>query len=137
LFVIARNSSFALKGTPVDIKEVGRRFGVRFVLEGSERKASGRVWVRGQLIDEVIGAHADRFERDFTDVFALQDEVSVSVVSIQPKLLQTEIAIAVRRRPENLTTYDFISEPCTASLRPLCGLWSFLACAAKPILQPI
>jgi adenylate cyclase len=110
LFVIARNSSFTFKGKAVDVKEVGRRLGVRYVLEGSVRKASGKVRITGQLIDAVTGAHiwADRFERDLTDVFALQDEVTVAVVgAIQPKLLQTEIAIAARRRPENLTAYDF------------------------------
>ena len=110
LFVIARNSSFTFKGEAVDIKEVGRRLGVRYVLEGSVRKAAGKVRITGQLIDAVTGAHiwADRFERDLTDVFALQDEVTVAVVSaIQPKLLQTEIAMAARRRSENLTAYDF------------------------------
>jgi adenylate cyclase len=110
LFVIARNSSFTFKGQAVDVKEVGRRLGVRYVLEGSVRKASGKVRITGQLIDAVTGTHlwADRFERDLTDVFALQDEVTVAVVSaIQPKLLQTEIAMATRRRPENLTAYDF------------------------------
>jgi adenylate cyclase len=110
LFVIARNSSFTFKGRAVDIKEVGRKLGVRYVLEGSVRKASGKVRIAGQLIDAVTGAHiwADRFERDLTDIFALQDDVTVAVVSaIQPKLLQTEIAISARRRPENLTAYDF------------------------------
>jgi len=110
LFVIARNSSFTFKGRAVDIKEVGRTLGVRYVLEGSVRKAAGKVRIAGQLIDATTGAHiwADRFERDLTDVFALQDEVTVAVVSaIQPKLLQTEIAMAARRRPENLTAYDF------------------------------
>jgi adenylate cyclase len=110
LFVIARNSSFTFKGKNVDVKEVGRKLGVRYVLEGSVRKASGKVRITGQLIDASTGAHiwADRFERDLTDVFALQDEVTVAVVSaIEPKLLQTEIAMAVRRRPENLTAYDF------------------------------
>jgi len=109
LFVIARNSSFVFKGQAVDIKEVGRRLGVRYVLEGAVRKASGKVRITGQLIDAVTGVHlwADRFERDWTDVFSLQDEVTVAVVSaIQPKLLQTEIALATRRRPENLTAYD-------------------------------
>jgi adenylate cyclase len=109
LFVIARNSSFTFKGKAVDVKEVGRRLGVRYVLEGSVRKASGKVRIAGQLIDAVTGTHiwADRFERDLTDVFALQDEVTVAVVSaIQPKLFQTEIAMATRRRPENLTAYD-------------------------------
>ena len=110
LFVIARNSSFTFKGKAVDIKEVGRQLGVRYVLEGSVRKSSGKVRITGQLIDALTGAHlwADRFERDLTDIFALQDEVTVAVVSaIQPKLLQTEIALATRRRPENLTAYDF------------------------------
>ena len=110
LFVIARNSSFTYKGKAVNVKQVGRKLGVRYVLEGSVRKAAGKVRIAGQLIDAVTGAHiwADRFERDLTDVFALQDEVTVAVVSaIQPKIVQTEIAMATRRRPENLTAYDF------------------------------
>jgi adenylate cyclase len=108
LFVVARNSSFTFKGRAIDIKEVGRRLGVRYVLEGAVRKASGKVRITGQLIDAVTGAHiwADRFERDLTDVFTLQDEVTVAVVSaIQPKLLQTEIDLATRR-PNNLSAYD-------------------------------
>src|SRR5262249_32936712 len=78
-------------------------------LRGAVRKASGKVRITGQLIDAVTGAHiwADRFERDLIDVFALQGEVTVAVVSaIEPKLLQTEIAMAARRRPENLSAYD-------------------------------
>ena len=109
LFVIARNSSFTYRGKAVSVKQVGCELGVRYVLEGSVRKAAGKVRITGQLIDAVSGAHiwADRFERDLTDVFALQDEVTVAVVSaIQPKLLQTEIEMATRRRPENLTAYD-------------------------------
>jgi adenylate cyclase len=110
LFVIARNSSFTYKGKAVSVKQIGHELGVRYVLEGSVRKASGKVRITGQLIDAVTGAHiwADRFERDLTDVFALQDDVTVAVVSaIEPKLLQTEIAMAARRRPENLTAYDY------------------------------
>jgi adenylate cyclase len=110
LFVIARNSSFTFKGKAVDVKRVGRELGVRYVLEGSVRKAAGKVRITGQLIDAITGTHiwADRFERDLTDVFALQDEVTLAVVSaIQPKLLQTEIELATRRRPENLTAYDY------------------------------
>jgi len=110
LFVIARNSSFTYKGKAVNVKQVGRELGVRYVLEGSVRKAAGKVRITGQLIDATTGAHiwADRFERDLTDIFALQDEVTVAVVTaVQPKLLQTEIALATRRRPENLTAYDF------------------------------
>ncbi|WP_234683454.1 winged helix-turn-helix domain-containing tetratricopeptide repeat protein [Bradyrhizobium monzae] len=108
LFVIARNSSFTYKGRAVDIKLVGRELGVRYVLEGSVRKAAGKVRVTGQLIDAMTGANlwADRFEGDLVDVFALQDEVAVNVVSaIQPRLLQTEIVLAARR-PNNLSAYD-------------------------------
>ena len=110
LFVIARNSSFTYKGKAMNVKQVGHELGVRYVLEGSVRKAAGKVRITGQLIDAVTGAHiwADRFERDLTDVFALQDEVTVAVVSaVEPKLRQTEIAIAARQRPQNLTAYDF------------------------------
>ena len=108
LFVIARNSSFTYKGRAVDIKQVGRELGVRYVLEGSVRKAAGKVRITGQLIDAMSGAHlwTDRFEGDLTDVFALQDEVAANVVSaIQPKLLQTEMALAARR-PNNFSAYD-------------------------------
>jgi adenylate cyclase len=113
LFVIARNSSFTFKGKAVNVKEVGRKLGVRYVLEGSVRKASGKVRITGQLVDAVTGAHiwADRFERALIDVFALQDEVTVAVVSaIQPKLFQTELATAARRRPQNLTAYVVYSD---------------------------
>ena len=111
LFVIARNSSFAFKGKAVNVKEVGSKLGVRYVLEGSVRKAAGKVRITGQLIDAVTDAHiwADRFERDLTDVFSLQDELTVAVVgAIQPKLLQTEIEMATRRPPENPTAYDLV-----------------------------
>jgi adenylate cyclase len=110
LFVIARNSSFTFKGKAADIKEVGRRLGVRYVLEGAVRKASGKVRITCQLIEAATGTHiwADRFERDMTDIFALQDDVTLAVVSaIEPKLFQAEIALATRRRPENLTAYDY------------------------------
>ena len=109
--MIARNSSFTFKGKAVDVKRVGRELGVRYVLEGSVRKAAGKVRITGQLIDAVTDAHiwADRFERDLTDVFSLQDELTVAVVgAIQPKLLQTEIEMATRRPPENPTAYDLV-----------------------------
>jgi len=107
LFVIARNSSFTYKGRAVDIKQVGRELGVRYVLEGSVRKAAGKVRITGQLIDAITGAHlwANRFEGDLSDVFSLHDEVTLNVVSaIQPKLLQTEMDLAARR-PNNLSAY--------------------------------
>ncbi|MGC2627644.1 MAG: winged helix-turn-helix domain-containing protein [Candidatus Udaeobacter sp.] len=108
MFVIARNTSFTYKGKAVDIKQVGRELGVRYVLEGSVRKSAGKVRISGQLIDATTGAHiwADRFEGELADVFALQDEVTESVVSaIQPKMLQTEMDLAARR-PNDLSAYD-------------------------------
>jgi TolB-like protein len=108
LFVIARNSSFAYKGKAVDIKQVGRELGVRYVLEGSVRKAAGKVRIIGQLIDAATGIHlwADRFEGDLTDIFALQDRMTESVVSaVAPKMFQIEIGLAARR-PNDLSAYD-------------------------------
>jgi TolB-like protein len=120
LFVIARNSSFTFKGKAVDIKEVGRRLGVRYVLQGAVRKASGKVRITGQLIEAATGAHiwADKFERDMTDIFELQDDVTLAVVSaIQPKLFQAEIALATRRRPEDLTAYDLFLRALQQAIR--------------------
>ena len=109
LFVIARNSSFTYKGKAVNIKQVGRELGVRYVLEGSVRKAAGTVRITGQLIDAMTGAHlwADRFEGDLSDIFSLQDQMTESVVSaIAPRLMQAEIELAARRRPDDLSAYD-------------------------------
>ena len=120
LFVIARHSSFTFKGKAVDIKEVGRRLGVRYVLQGAVRKASGKVRITGQLIEAATGAHiwADKFERDMTDIFELQDYVTLAVVSaIQPKLFQAEIALAMRRRPEDLTAYDLFLQAIQQAVR--------------------
>jgi TolB-like protein len=110
LFVIARNSSFAYKGKSPDIRQVGRELGVRYVLEGSVRKAASRVRITGQLIDASTGAHlwADRFEGDLADAFELQDNVSASVIgAIAPKLEQAEIERAKRKPTESLDAYDF------------------------------
>jgi adenylate cyclase len=109
LFVIARNSSFAYKGKAVDIKQVGRELGVRYVLEGSVRKAAGTVRITGQLIDAATGAHlwADRFEDRLDDVFALQDKMTEGVVAaIIPTVYKAEIDQAARRRPASLSAYD-------------------------------
>jgi len=109
LFVIARNSSFAYKGRSVDVRQVGREFGVRYVLEGSVRKAASRVRITGQLIDVSTGAHlwAERFDGGLKDVFELQDQVSTSVVgAIAPKLEQAEIDRAKRKPTESLDAYD-------------------------------
>jgi TolB-like protein/class 3 adenylate cyclase len=110
LFVIARNSSFTYKGKAVDIKQVGRELGVRYVLEGSVRKAANRVRITGQLVDAMTGAHlwADRFDGGLDDIFELQDQVTVSVVgAIAPTLEQAEIERSKRKPTENLDAYDY------------------------------
>src|SRR5262249_9449010 len=110
LFVIARNSSFAYKGQTVDVKQVGRELGVRYVLEGSVRRAGNRVRITGQLIDTSTGAHlwADRSDGGLDDIFDLQDRVTASVVgAIGPKLEEAEIARAQRKPTENLDAYDY------------------------------
>ena len=109
LFVIARNSSFTYKGRAVDIKLVGRELGVRYVLEGSVRKAANRVRITGQLIDALTGAHiwADRSDSDLEDVFDLQDRITSSVVgAIAPKLEQAEIERVKRKPTDSLDAYD-------------------------------
>jgi TolB-like protein/class 3 adenylate cyclase len=109
LFVIARNSSFTYKGRAVDVKQVGRELGVRYVLEGSVRKAGGRVRITGQLIDASTGAHlwADRFDGELANIFDLQDQVTSSVIgAIAPKLEQAEIERAKRKPTESLDAYD-------------------------------
>jgi len=111
LFVIARNSTFVYKGRAVDVKQVGRELGVRYVLEGGVRKAAGRVRITGQLIDATTGGHlwADRFDGRLEDIFDLQDRVTTSVVgAIAPKLEQAEIARAKRRPTDSLDAYDYV-----------------------------
>src|SRR3954471_19247512 len=110
LFVIARNSSFTYKGRAVDVKQVGRELGVRYVLEGSVRKAANRVRITGQLIDATTGAHlwADRFEGTLDDVFELQDQITASVVgAIAPQLERAEIERAKRKPTGSLGAYDY------------------------------
>jgi adenylate cyclase len=109
LFVIARNSSFTYKGKAVDIKQVGRELGVRYVLEGSVRKAGSRVRITGQLIEAATGAHiwADRIDGALQDVFELQDEVTLRVVgAIEPSITQAEINRAQEKATSNLDAYD-------------------------------
>jgi adenylate cyclase len=111
LFVIARNSTFTYKGRSVDVKQVGRELGVRYVLEGSVRKLADRVRITGQLIDAAIGAHvwAERYDRKSDDVFALQDEIALSVVgAIEPSLRRAEIERVKRKRPDSLDAYDLV-----------------------------
>ena len=110
LFVIARNSSFTYKGQVVDVKQVGRELGVRYVLEGSVRKAASRVRITAQLIDTDAGVHlwADRFDGSLEDVFDLQDKVASSVAgAIEPTLQEAEIRRSSDRPTRDLTAYDF------------------------------
>jgi adenylate cyclase len=118
LFVIARNSSFTYKGRAVDVKQVGCELGVRYVLEGSVRKAGERVRITGQLIDAVTGTHlwADRFDGLIEDVFELQDQVATSVAGvIEPALAEAEQQRAVRKLPERLDAWEAYQR----------GLWHF------------
>ena len=111
LFVIARNSSFTYRGRTIDVKQVGRELGVRYVLEGSVRKVSDRVRINAQLVDAVTGVHvwAERYDRKFEDIFALQDEISLSVVgAIEPSLRQAEVERVKRKRPDSLDAYDLV-----------------------------
>jgi adenylate cyclase len=121
LFVIARNSTFTYKGQPVDVKQVGRELGVRYVLEGSVRKAGQRVRITGQLIDAVTGTHlwADRFDGSLEDVFELQDKVASSVAGIiEPTLQAAEIRHSANQPTNDLTAYDlYLRAPALECIR--------------------
>lgn len=109
LFVIARNSSFSYKGLTIDVRKVGEELGVRYVLEGSIRRAGDRVRINGQLVDTETAAHiwADRYESKLDNVFDLQDEITDAVVNaVGPKIQLAEIERATRKRPSNLNAYD-------------------------------
>jgi adenylate cyclase len=111
LFVIARNSSFAYRGKAIDIRQIGRELGVRYVLEGSVRKAGQRLRITGQLVESETGSHlwADRFDSVLEDVFDLQDRVTVAVAgAIEPSIRQAEIGSANRKPTENLQAYDWL-----------------------------
>jgi adenylate cyclase len=120
LFVITRNSAFTYNGKPVDVKQVARDLGVRYVLEGSVRKAGNQVRITGQLIDTATGAYicADRFDGTLDDIFALQDQVASSVAgAIEPRLRQSEIERASRKPAANLTAYDLYLRALAQSYR--------------------
>src|ERR1700732_4790531 len=111
LFVMPRNSPFTYKGRAVDLKQVGRELGVRYVLEGSVRKLADRVRISGQLIDAATGVHvwAERYDRKSDDIFALQDEIAQSVVgAIEPSLRRAEVERFKRKRPDSQDAYDLV-----------------------------
>lgn len=130
LFVIARNSSFTYKGRAVDVRQVGRELGVRYVLEGSVRRAGSRLRITGQLIDASNGAHlwADRFDGDLADIFELQDQITTQVIgNIAPRLELAEIERA-RRKTTNLDAYDYY-------LRAWAAIYRFSAEGSKEALS--
>ncbi|MGH9577767.1 MAG: hypothetical protein ACRD3R_10055, partial [Terriglobales bacterium] len=109
LFVIARNSTFTYKGKPVDVRTVAKELGVRYVVEGSIRKATNRIRVTAQLVDALTGNHiwAEKFDRLLEDIFAVQEEVTRNIVAaIAPQIDAAELAAISRKRPENLTAYE-------------------------------
>jgi adenylate cyclase len=118
LFVIARNSTFTYKGHAVDVKTIGRELGVRYVLEGSVRKAGNRVRVTGQLIEAATGGHlwAERYDRDLNDIFAVQDEITGSVsAAILPTMERSERERAARKPPDSLDAWESYQR----------GMWHF------------
>jgi TolB-like protein/class 3 adenylate cyclase len=130
LFVIARNSTFTYKSRPVDVKQVGRELGVRYVLEGSVRRAGMQVRITGQLIDALTGAHlwADRFDGSLEDVFELQDRVAVSVAGvIEPALQAAEMRRSAGRSTTDLTAYDLY----------LRALAAFSTMAKEPVFEAL
>ena len=123
LFVIARNSTFTYKGRAVDVRQVAKELGVRYVLEGGVRKSGKRMRITGQLIDAATGAHlwADRFDGDLEDVFDLQDKITANVVgAIEPTMRKAEIDRARRKPVENLDAYDLYLRalPHVYAMRP-------------------
>jgi len=109
LFVIARNSTFTYKNRAVDIKQVGRELGVRYVLEGSVRKGGSRLRITGQVFDATTGGHiwADRYDGAFEDLFELQDQITEQVVGVlEPTIQKAEIERARRKHPEDMAAYD-------------------------------
>lgn len=111
LFVVARSSSFTYKGRVTDVKQIGRELGVRYLLEGSVRKAGSRVRVCAQMLEAETGVHlwAEHYDRPLDDIFALQDEIALNVVgAIEPSVREAEIARVRRKRPDSLDAYDLV-----------------------------
>lgn len=120
LFLIARNSTFTYKGGSVDVKQVGRALGVRYVLEGSVRRAGGQIRITAQLIDVIDGSHlwTDRFDSAFVDAFSLQDQVAARVAgAIEPKLRGAEVERTRQKPIENLEAYDLFLRAWTSGIR--------------------
>jgi TolB-like protein/Flp pilus assembly protein TadD len=132
-FVIARNSSFAYKGRAVDVKQVGRELGVRYVLEGSIRKAASRVRITGQLVDAETGHHvwADRYDGGLADIFDLQDEITQKVVAaIEPHVFAAERSRSDRKPPKSLRAWDHV-------MRAMPCVWAWAETDSEVALQEL
>jgi TolB-like protein len=141
LFVIARNSTFAYKGKAIDIKQIGRELGVRYVVEGSVRKADGRIRVTAQLIVAESGRHvwAERYDRKLDDIFALQDEITLSIVAaIEPSLRMAELERVKRKRSDSLDAYDLVlqAQPDANSAMPEAATKALLLLDRALTLEP-
>ena len=124
LFVIARNSAFAYQGRAVDVRQIGRDLGVRYAMEGSVRRAGNRLRVTAQLIDATSGGHvwAERYDRDVSDIFAVQDEIATRVAGvIEPALADAEQRRVLRKPPERLDAWEAYQR----------GLWHFYKYASE------
>ncbi|MEE8226339.1 MAG: tetratricopeptide repeat protein [Kiloniellales bacterium] len=130
-FVIARNSSFVYKGKAFDVKQIGRELGVRYILEGSVRKAGNRVRITAQLVDAMSGAHhwAQSYDRDLTDIFELQDEITQSVcAAIEPKLVAAEAIRSEKRSAGDLDAWDLV-------MRALAHFWKMTTAQSETAIQ--
>jgi len=130
-FVIARNSTFSYKGKPANVKQIGRELGVRYILEGSVRKIGNRVRITAQLINVATGAHlwAERYDRDLTDIFALQDEITQSVTAaIEPKLVEAESVHFQGRSPDDLDAWDMV-------MRAVASFWRMTAAESEAAID--
>ena len=130
-FVIARNSAFAYKGKRIDVRQVGRELGVRYVLEGSVRRSGQRLRITGQLFDATTGTHiwSERYDRELTDIFALQDEITASVAAaIEPKLLAAEAVRSERRSAADLDAWDLVT-------RALAHYWRMTTADSKTAID--
>ena len=130
-FVIARNSTFAYKGQSMDVRQVGRDLGVRYLLEGSVRKSGQRLRITSQLLDAMTGNHiwSERYDRELTDIFALQDEITASVAAaIEPKLLAAEAIRSQKRSADDLDAWDLV-------MRALTHYWRMTAADSKIAIE--
>jgi adenylate cyclase len=137
LLVIARNTTFIYKGKPIDVSDVGAKLGVRYVVEGSVRKSGNRIRITAQLIDAATGAHiwADRIDRNFDDIFAVQDDITSAIISaVAPTAIEADAAKARAKRPEDLNSWELVHQArWHASKATRAGLFEAMALLEQAI----